>query len=116
MTTSITISNLVVQTDIGIYPHEIGTPQAVRIDTTLQINRPAPLADEIASTLDYDDIQQQIISIAQARHYNLLETLCASLANGLMKNEIVMHIDVSAQKLYLKSNCEAIVVRYTLKR
>ncbi len=112
---TITISNLVVQTDIGIYPHEIGSPQPVRLDVTLGINRPNPFEDTIASTLDYDDIQAAIILIAQSQHYNLLETLCAQIADGLMKNEIVNAVNISAQKMALKSQCEAIIVQYEQK-
>ncbi len=110
MKTTISIVNLVTDVDIGIYPHEIGTPQAVRFDVDITLRIP-PIADEIAHTLDYDDAQRLIIALAQAQHYNLLETLCSRIVNAFNAQPIVAHTHVRAQKLTLKNQCEAIVVQ-----
>jgi len=79
-TASILLDSLEVETDIGFHDFEIGAPQ--RLLVTVQIwleSVSAPVRDDPAEALDYDYLRSEVKALAQARRYNLQETLAHAI-------------------------------------
>src|SRR6185437_1719719 len=68
------IRNLEVLAHIGIYGHEQGKLQPVRINVDLAVE------DRLEKVVDYASIEQRIRAIIGAGHINLAETLAERIA------------------------------------
>ena len=74
--TRILLESLEVMTDIGFHDFEIGAPQRLLITVELWLDDHVPPADDDpAGAWNYDMLRNEVIRIAQARRYNLQETL-----------------------------------------
>jgi len=72
----ILLDSLEVMTDIGFHEFEVGTPQRLLITVELWLDQLEPPDDEDhRSAWNYDYLRTEVIRIAQARRYNLQETL-----------------------------------------
>jgi len=69
------------------------------IDLEIELNPHMPNPDEaVEKILNYDDIRTRIIELAQARHYNLLESLARELLGVFADEADVLHVRLSVQK------------------
>ena len=72
----ILLDSLDVMTDIGFHEFEVGKPQRLLITVELWLENLAPPDDEDhESAWNYDYLRSEVVRIAQARRYNLQETL-----------------------------------------
>jgi len=72
----ILLDSLEVMTDIGFHEFEVGAPQRLLITVELWLDELSPPADDDhASAWNYDYLRTEVVRIAQARRYNLQETL-----------------------------------------
>ncbi|WP_448548865.1 dihydroneopterin aldolase [Thalassotalea fusca] len=79
------IQGLSIQTTIGFYAWEKEIKQTLIFDLSLGWDiRPAAANDELAKTLDYADVSQEIERFANANPVDLLETLAERTASHLM--------------------------------
>lgn len=77
----ITIQGLKLVCHIGVPDEERAAPQELLADITLYTRKPlAGLGDDIANTIDYDRLAQQIAAEASARPRKLIETLADDIA------------------------------------
>ena len=84
---------------IGIHDFEKAAPQRVLIDIEVVLD-PAmePAADNINDTLNYDDIRQTVVDIAQSRHFDLQETLARTVFNAVRAMKTVVGLRVRTAK------------------
>ena len=84
---------------IGIHDFEKATPQRVLIDIEVVLD-PAmePAADDINDALNYDDIRQTVVDIAQSRHFDLQETLARAVFNAVCSMKTVVSLSVRTAK------------------
>ena len=76
------LDGLEVFASIGIHPGEVATPQRVILSVAITVEyEDAPIADDIASVVNYALIRSGIIGLATGRHFNLQETLCDEVAS-----------------------------------
>ena len=79
------ISDLRIDTFIGIYDWEQQVRQTVSIDLELGTDiAAAAAADDIAATLDYKAISDRLIGLVENQHFQLLETLAEQIAQLLL--------------------------------
>jgi len=72
----ILLDSLEVMTDIGFHEFEVGVPQRLLITVELWLDDLTPPQDaDVQSAWNYDYLRSEVIRIAQARRYNLQETL-----------------------------------------
>ena len=72
----ILLDSLEVMTDIGFHEFEIGNPQRLLITVELWLEDvQPPQDDDHGSAWNYDYLRSEVMRIAQARRYNLQETL-----------------------------------------
>ena len=98
--TSLFIIDWVRDIDIGIFNHEIGSPQPVGIDLEVHISgADAPEHDEIDAVIDYDYMRAVVNRALTNKRYNLLETLASEILDGCMMPSEVIGAAVTVTKL-----------------
>ena len=77
----VTISNLTVETTIGVYDWEKGVEQAVVIDLDLGCDTTkAGESDELEDALDYKAVADRVSAFTRASSYQLIEALAENIA------------------------------------
>ena len=77
----ILVRDLVLQCEIGVFRHERGARQRVRINLDLAVREDGvPIADDLRNVVCYDEIVSAIRQLSEAGHFNLVETLAERIA------------------------------------
>jgi dihydroneopterin aldolase len=96
----ILVRDLVVLCEIGVFPHEHGKKQRVRIALTLDIAEGGrPLEDKLAATVSYSDVIDRIRELAERGRVNLVETLAERIAAIGLADKRVRSATVRVEKL-----------------
>ena len=84
---------------LGVLPHEREGSQQLLIDLEIEL-RPdmSDPQEDVAKVLNYDGIRTRIIELAQARHYNLLESLARELLAVFENETDIIGVKLSVQK------------------
>jgi dihydroneopterin aldolase len=83
----IEISDIKLNTLIGIYDWEQQTPQALLLDIALQTDaKKIAEADNIAHAIDYDKLVQHIFNFVETHHFQLIETLAEHIAQEILSH------------------------------
>ena len=94
---------------IGVLPHEREGPQRLLIDLEIELRRDLPdPREDLAKVLNYDSIRTRIIELAQARHYNLLESLARELLTIFEDEAAIASTRLSVQKPDVYADCAAV--------
>lgn len=95
----ITLTGLRVFGRHGVYDEERRVGQEFVIDVTLRLDtRPAAASDDVADTVHYGDMAEQIAEIVGGEPVDLLETLAARIAERVLANELVDAVRVTVHK------------------
>jgi dihydroneopterin aldolase len=96
----ILISDLVVPCEIGVYPHEHGKTQRVRINLSLDIaDGGATIEDKLSATVSYGDIIDGVRALTERGRINLVETLAERVAALCFADHRVTSVRVRVEKL-----------------
>ena len=94
---------------IGVLPHEREGPQRLLIDLEIELRRDLPdPREDLAKVLNYNSIRTRIIALAQARHYNLLESLARELLTIFEDEAAIASTRLSVQKPDVYADCAAV--------
>jgi len=94
------IRDLVLSCSIGVYPKERLATQRVRFNVDLHVRRTAaPLDDDIANVVSYDDVVMRIKELISAGHINLVETLAERVADSCLADPRITKVRVKVEKL-----------------
>jgi dihydroneopterin aldolase len=111
------VTNLDLQTIIGVNPEERTTPQQVLISFTLLGDiRPAAAADDIGDAVDYDDAALRITELVSASRFQLIETMAEQIAMLLLAEYPVDSVAVEVRKPAALANAETVGVRIERSR
>ena len=112
----IEIAELEVQSSVGVAEKERRTSQKLEVFLRFQI-APAfgSLADEIARTIDYGAVANEVSAIAASGSRRLIETLVAEIADGLMARFPMIRLEVELRKFILP-NTRYVSVRTARRR
>lgn len=95
----ITLTGLRVFGRHGVYDEERRTGQEFVVDVTLRLDtRPAAASDDVADTVHYGEMAEQIAAIVGGEPVDLLETLAARIADHLVANPLVDGVRVTVHK------------------
>jgi dihydroneopterin aldolase len=116
MTDRIELRGLTVRGHHGVFEHERTDGQDFVVDITVWIDLAAAAAsDELADTLDYGALAQRAADVIAGEPRNLIETVAAELAEGVMTDERVHAVEVVLHKpnapIPLAFNDVAVVAR-----
>ncbi len=94
------LEGLVLEAGVGVYDFERGIRQRLEVDVTAHIDLAPPgSTDDVADTLDYDGIAQLCRSVVEARHHDLIESIAAEIADGVLQGApAVVRVEVRVAK------------------
>jgi 7,8-dihydroneopterin aldolase/epimerase/oxygenase len=110
------IRNLELPAQIGVYHHEVGKVQPVRINVDLAVEDVADLGDNLAKVVDYGVIEGKIRAILAEGHLNLIETLAERIASACFEDARVKTARVRVEKLHALSAAESAGVEIERRR
>ena len=97
----ILVSDLIIPCEIGVFPHEHGRKQRVRIGLALDVEAGGnPLSDHLRDTVSYGEIIDRIREmIERGGRINLVETLAERIAALCLEDRRVRVARVQVEKL-----------------
>ena len=108
------VRGLLVQAEIGLYPHERGRVQPLVIDVELELT-PAPVGG-IADTVNYETLADYAAALAGEGHVDLVETFAERLAQGCLENPRVFRARVRVEKPQALERAQAAGVEIVVAR
>ncbi len=94
------VRDLVLGCEIGVFRHERGARQRVRINLDLAVREDAlPIADDLRNVVCYDEIVSGIRRLVEAGHLNLVETLAERIAEMCLADARIRRALVRVEKL-----------------
>jgi dihydroneopterin aldolase len=110
------IRNLEVLAQIGVYGHEQGKLQPVRINVDLAVEDVIAVEDKLEKVVDYATIEQAIRTLIAAGHINLAETLAERIAEASFADPRVKSARVRVEKLHALPGAESAGVEIERER
>ncbi|ETA07165.1 MULTISPECIES: dihydroneopterin aldolase [Gordonia] len=99
MADRIELRGLKVRGNHGVFDHEREDGQDFFIDVTLWLDlRAAADTDDLAETVDYGALAQQVAAIVGGEPRNLIETVGAEVAETIMADERISACEVTVHK------------------
>jgi 7,8-dihydroneopterin aldolase/epimerase/oxygenase len=116
MTDRIELRGLTVRGHHGVFEHERRDGQDFVVDVTVWIDLAAAAkSDDLVDTLDYGVLAQRAADVVAGPPRNLIETVAAEIAEGVMTDERVHAVEVVVHKpsapIPLTFNDVAVVAR-----
>lgn len=83
----------------GVYADEKRDGQYFFVDVTMHLStRRAAHTDDVADTVHYGEVAEQIAAIVEGESVNLLEALAARIADAILERELVRMVVVTVHK------------------
>ena len=101
------IRNLELGAQIGVYHHEVGKTQPIRINVDLAVEDLIDLGDDLSKVVDYGVIEKKIRGLIAEGHVRLVETLAERIAQACFEDKRVMTARVRIEKLHALSGAES---------
>ena len=92
------VRDLLLDAHIGVYAHEHGRTQPIRVNVDLTVHEAAH-SDALANVVSYEDVVIEIKAIVTNGHLNLVETLAEQIAAQCLKDERVSVARIRVEKL-----------------
>jgi dihydroneopterin aldolase len=102
------IRNLELLAHIGVYRHEEGRMQPVRINVDLATEDLADAQDMLENVVDYHVIEKRIRTIIAEGHVKLAETLAERIAAACFEDARVRTVRVRVEKLHALTGAESV--------
>lgn len=99
---------------VGVYDHEYGRPQRLRVDVTLHCDlTSAASSDRLQDSLDYDRVASVCRDVGRRQHHQLIETIASKIAHEVREVFIdrVRRIEVRVSKPGAVPDCETVSVK-----
>jgi 7,8-dihydroneopterin aldolase/epimerase/oxygenase len=110
------IRNLELLAHIGVYRHEEGRMQPVRINLDLATDDIADAQDMLENVVDYAVIEKRIRAIIAEGHVKLAETLAERIATACFKDARVKTVRVRVEKLHALTGAESVGIEIERSR
>ena len=108
------LRDLVTLARIGVYPHEEGTRQRVRVNIAFGVSDEASGTgidrDDLSRTVSYERVVQLVRGIIAAGHVRLVETLAERIALGVLAEARVRVVRVRVEKLDVFAELDSVGV------
>lgn len=93
------VRDLVLDARIGVYAHEHGRTQRIRINIDLGVDLPVRGTDELADVVSYETVVAGTREIVGSGHVKLVETLAERIADRCLIDRRVRTVRVRVEKL-----------------
>ena len=112
-TTTLFVSGLAIDAEIGVYPHERGRTQPLVVDLEAQLT--ASEVRHLSQTLDHNVVAEACRRLARA-HIDLVETFAEQLAESFLEHPQVSQVTVRIHKPTAIPGAAAAGVEYRAAR
>jgi 7,8-dihydroneopterin aldolase/epimerase/oxygenase len=113
----ILIRNLDVPTVIGVYPHERGHTQNLKIDLDLEAETSlCMVTDHLGDTVDYDAVCEHCKSFGSTHSFQLVERFAHALATELMQRFRLRFLSLVLQKDVPSLRPARVAVKFEMHR
>ena len=93
------IENLRLRTVVGIYEWEKKIKQDIIINVEIEFDGEMAMeTDDISHSVDYKELNKEIISTVENNRYNLIERICGDVSEIIMRNDKVSRTTVRIDK------------------
>ncbi|CAM5250859.1 hypothetical protein STENM223S_00427 [Streptomyces tendae] len=83
----------------GVFPKEREDGQTFLVDIVLGLDtRPAAADDDLAKTVHYGIVAEEVVAVVEGEPVNLVETLAERIAQACLKHEGVEEVEVCVHK------------------
>ena len=97
--------------DIGFHDFEIGTPQRLRVNIEVWLEKRAfPECDSVDQAWDYDWLRSAVLALSSGRRFNLQETVCREIYDLIAGRDGVAALSVSTCKPDIYPDCASVGV------
>lgn len=110
------IRNLELDVEIGIYSHEKGKTQKVRLNVDMAVDDSPAMDDRLESVVDYGAITRKVRKLVAGGHVALAETLAERVAEVCFEDARVRMVRVRVEKLEALRGAESAGVEIERKR
>ncbi|AKR48244.1 dihydroneopterin aldolase [Acetobacter pasteurianus] len=107
------IRNMILDANIGVFPHEQGVSQRIRVSVSFGVDDRTDLeigADDLSRTVSYEQVVVLVRQIVAEGHVRLVETLAERIAAGVLADNRVKVVRVRIEKLDVFEEIEAVGV------
>jgi len=101
------VRNLEMLAHIGVYGHEQGKPQPIRINLDMAVEDTAVVDDRLESVVDYAIMTERVRAVVNGGHIDLAETLAERIAAECLKEARVHRVRVRVEKLHAVNGAES---------
>ncbi|ACI52644.1 dihydroneopterin aldolase [Gluconacetobacter diazotrophicus PA1 5] len=113
------LKDMVLHANIGIYPHEQGVTQRIRVNISFGVEDEPGLTvgrDDLSRTVSYERIVLMVRRIIAEGHVRLVETLAERIAIGVLTDDRVIVVRVRVEKLDIFDDLDAVGVEIERRR
>ncbi|MEU3062096.1 dihydroneopterin aldolase [Streptomyces subrutilus] len=83
----------------GVFPREREEGQTFIVDLVLHLDtRPAAAGDDLAKTVHYGVVAEEVVAVVQGEPVDLIETLAERIARQCLTHEAVAQVEVIVHK------------------
>ncbi len=83
----------------GVYPDERRNGQEFIVDLVLGLDlRPAARSDDVADTVHYGELAEQVVALIEGEPVDLIETLAQRIADAVLLRSLVTEVQVTVHK------------------
>ncbi|MDN6714792.1 MAG: dihydroneopterin aldolase, partial [Acetobacter sp.] len=107
------LKNMVLDAHIGVFPHEQGVTQRIRVSVHYGVDDRTDLEvgpDDLSRTVSYERVVQLVHRIVREGHVRLVETLAERIASGVLSDDRVRVVRVRIEKLEVFAEIEGVGV------
>jgi dihydroneopterin aldolase len=95
----VALSGLKARGHHGVFPKEREEGQTFIVDLVLGLDtRPAAADDDLAKTVHYGIVAEEVVAVVQGEPVDLIETLAQRIADQVLKNDLVEEVEVTVHK------------------
>lgn len=110
------VRGLEVPARVGVYRHEEGRQQRIRVDVTLAVADSPPSDDRLSEVVDYDRAIHAVRALVAEGHVRLVETLAERIAAVCLEDDRVREAVVRIEKLDAHGDAEAVGIEIVRRR
>jgi dihydroneopterin aldolase len=94
------VRDLVLAAAIGVWAHEKGRSQRIRVNIDLGVEEPeSPAPDRLDAVVCYDQLSRSVRALAAGEHVHLIETLAERIAQAALADTRILQVRVRVEKL-----------------
>lgn len=113
----ISICDLPLHVTVGVYPAEREQRQKLLLNVDFELDlAKAAASDDLYDTVNYAEIEERIVQLAETSSFQLLEALSGAICSLVLEYGMVQQVTVRLEKPLAAKYARAIAVEHTQKR